>query len=81
MLVPMRSWVVLLEQARQILTGEQEALQIEVPARPERIEDVRDRRTSTLIPAPAGAQGFPAGARTHWGDQLSVALRRARWGP
>lgn len=32
---------ILLEQARWIVTGDQEALEIEVPARPKRIEDVR----------------------------------------
>ncbi len=48
---------ILLDEARQIVTGEQEALDIEVPARPERIEDVPDWRTSTLIPAPAAPKG------------------------
>jgi hypothetical protein len=52
---------ILLEQARQIVTGEQEALEIEVPARPARIEDVPDWRTSTLIPVPATHKGSPVG--------------------
>ena len=53
---------ILLDEARQIVTGEQEALDIEVPARPERIEDVPDWRTSTLIPAPAAPKGAPVGS-------------------
>ncbi len=52
---------ILLEQARWIVTGDQEALEIEVPARPKRIEDVPDWRTSTLIPAPAAPAGSPVG--------------------
>ncbi len=53
---------ILLDEARQIVTGEQEALDIEVPARPERIEDVPDWRTSMLIPAPAAPKGAPVGS-------------------
>lgn len=53
---------ILLDEARQVVTGEQEALDIEVPARPERIEDVPDWRTSTLIPAPAAPKGAPVGS-------------------
>jgi DDE family transposase len=52
---------ILLDHARGIVTGEQEALEIEVPARPARIEDVADWRTSTLIPAPAAHKGSPVG--------------------
>lgn len=50
---------VLLDQARQIVTGEQEALDIDVPVRPARVEDVPDWRTSTLIPAPPVPQDMP----------------------
>ena len=53
---------VLLDQARQIVTGEQEAFAIEVPVRPARVEDVPDWRTSTLIPAPAAPKGAPVGS-------------------
>ena len=53
---------ILLDETRQIVTGEQEALDIEVPARPERIEGVPDWRTSTLIPAPAALGGDPVGS-------------------
>ena len=53
---------ILLDEARQIITGEQEALDIEVPARPERIEDAPHWRTSTLIPAPAALKGAPVGS-------------------
>ena len=53
---------VLLDQARQIVTGEQEAFAIEVPVRPARVEDVPDWRTSTLIPAPAAPEGAPVGS-------------------
>jgi Transposase DDE domain len=52
---------ILLDHARRIVTGEQEALEIEVPARPARIEDVSDWRTSTLIPAPATHKGSAVG--------------------
>jgi hypothetical protein len=53
---------VLLDEARAIVTGEQEALDIEVPARPTRVADVADWRTSTLIPAPASPTGAPVGS-------------------
>ena len=53
---------ILLEEARAIVTGEQAALDIEVPARPTRVADVPDWRTSTLIPAPAAPAGAPVGS-------------------
>jgi hypothetical protein len=43
---------VLLDQACQIVTGEQEALSIAVPVRPARVADMPDWRTSTLLPVP-----------------------------
>jgi hypothetical protein len=52
---------VLLDQAREIVTGEQSALDIEVPVRPARVSDVPDWRTSLLIPAPAASLGAPVG--------------------
>lgn len=52
---------ILLDKAQQILHGEQQALPVEVPARPKRIEDVRDWRTGSLIPAPAAPKGAPVG--------------------
>jgi hypothetical protein len=53
---------ILLDEARQIVTGEQEALDIEVPARPTRVTDVPDWRTSTLILAPGAPTGAAVGA-------------------
>jgi hypothetical protein len=53
---------ILLDEARQIVTGEQEALAIEVPARPTRVSDVPDWRTSALIPAPTAPTGAPVGS-------------------
>jgi hypothetical protein len=53
---------VLLDQARQIVTGEQEALAIEVPVRPARVADVPDWRTSTLLPVPLAPKGVPVGS-------------------
>jgi Transposase DDE domain len=53
---------ILLDEARQIVTGEQEALAIEVPVRPSRVADVPDWRTSTLLPTPAAAMGAPVGS-------------------
>jgi len=50
---------ILLDQARQIVTGEQEALDIEVPVRPARVKDVPDWRTSTLLPVPPAPKGVP----------------------
>ncbi|OYV24301.1 MAG: IS1634 family transposase [Mycobacterium sp. 20-66-4] len=53
---------VLLDEARQIVAGEQQALQIEVPVRPARVADVPDWRTSALIPAPTAPAGSPVGS-------------------
>ncbi|WP_163699755.1 IS1634 family transposase [Mycolicibacterium sarraceniae] len=53
---------VLLDEARQIVIGEQESLDIEVPAQPTRVSDVSDWRTATLIPAPAAPTGAPVGS-------------------
>jgi hypothetical protein len=56
---------ILLEEARAIVTGAQAALDIEVPARPTRVADVPNWRTSTLIPAPAAPVGSGRTAATH----------------
>jgi len=53
---------ILLDQARQIVTGRQEAFDIEVPTRPARVEDVPDWRTSTLLPVPPAPKGVPVGS-------------------
>jgi hypothetical protein len=53
---------ILLDEARQIVTGEQEALDIEVAARPTRVTDVPHWRTSTLILAPVAPTGAAVGA-------------------
>jgi hypothetical protein len=50
---------ILLDQARQIVTGRQEAFDIEVAVRPARVEDVPDWRTSTLLPVPPAPKGLP----------------------
>ena len=50
---------ILLDAARGIVAGEQQALDIEVPQRPTRVQDVADWRTSTLIPAPPVPAGEP----------------------
>ena len=50
---------ILLDQARQIVTGKQEALDIEVPVRPARVQDVPDWRASTLLPVPPAPKGVP----------------------
>lgn len=50
---------ILLDEARGIVAGEQHALDIEVPERPTRVEDVADWRTSTLIRAPLIPAGEP----------------------
>ena len=50
---------ILLDQARQIVSGEQEALDIEVPVRPARVQDVPDWRTSTLLAVPPAPRGAP----------------------
>jgi hypothetical protein len=52
---------ILLDEARQIVRGAQEALEMEVPARATRVTDVPDWRTSTLIPAPAARAGTAVG--------------------
>jgi hypothetical protein len=49
---------ILLEQARRLVAGDQEAFAFEVPARTERVSDVADWRTGTLNLAP----GIPKGA-------------------
>lgn len=49
---------VLLERARQIATGDQDALDFEVPVRTQRVTDVADWRTGTLTLSP----GVPKGA-------------------
>ncbi|MGB0973269.1 MAG: IS1634 family transposase, partial [Mycobacterium sp.] len=43
----------------QIVAGEQEAFDIEVPVRPARVQDVPDWRTSTLLPVPPAPKGAP----------------------
>ena len=53
---------ILLDEAHQIVIGEQEVLDIEVPAVPSRVADVPDWRTSTLIPASAAPTGAPVGS-------------------
>lgn len=53
---------ILLDQARAIVRGDQQALQIEVPTRAARVADVPDWRTSTLIPVPAVAAGLLVGS-------------------
>lgn len=52
---------ILLNQAREIVTGEQQVLQIEVPERAVSIAAVPDWRTAALIPAPATHGGSPVG--------------------
>ena len=49
---------ILLERARWLVAGDQEAFEFEVPARTERVNDVADWRTGTLTLAP----GIPKGA-------------------
>lgn len=51
---------ILLEQARQIVTGDQDALDFEVPARAQRVDDVADWRTGTLTLSPGVPKGAPA---------------------
>lgn len=55
---------ILLDEARQVLTGEQRAFGFEVPSRPSRVEDVPDWRSSTLLPAvpPAAPPGAVVGS-------------------
>ena len=52
---------VLLDEAQQILHGEQQALQIEVPARPARVDDVADFRNATLLASAPAMPGPPVG--------------------
>lgn len=52
---------ILLEQARELVTGEQQMLAIDAPARPARIADVPDWRTPMLLPTPPAHQGSPVG--------------------
>jgi hypothetical protein len=51
---------ILLEQARRIAAQDQGALDIEVAARTERVDDVADWRSGHLMPAAAGPKGVPA---------------------
>lgn len=67
---------ILLDEARQIVTGEQVAFAIEVPARRTQVADVPDWRTSTLISAPSAPAGAPVGSGRTVGDPLTTALRR-----
>ncbi len=53
---------ILLDEARQVVTGEQQALDMELPVRPTRVADVPDWRTSTLMSVPAGPAGAPVGS-------------------
>lgn len=56
--IPMLNWGILLDEARLIVVGEQQALQMEVPIRP------------TLIPAPAA----PARASVGSGRTVATSL-------
>lgn len=51
---------ILLERARRIVDGDQEALEIEVPARAEKVADVADWRAGMLVAPPVGPKGAPA---------------------
>lgn len=53
---------ILLDQAKAIVIGEQQALQIEVPERAVSIAQVPDWRSTALIPAPVAHGGSPVGA-------------------
>ena len=53
---------ILLDQARQIVAGEQESLDIEVPVRQTRVADVPDWRTTSLIPIPPAPEGVLVGS-------------------
>jgi hypothetical protein len=53
---------ILLDQARQIVTGRQGAFNIEVPVRLARVEDVPDWRTSMLLPVPPAPKGVAVGS-------------------
>ena len=51
---------ILLERARQLIAGDQEVLDFEVPARTERVSDVADWRTGTLTLTPGLSNGAAA---------------------
>jgi Transposase DDE domain len=51
---------ILLERARQIASQDQGALDIEVAARTQRVDEVADWRAGHLMPAAAGSKGVPA---------------------
>ena len=51
---------ILLEQARRIAAQDQGALDIEVPARTQRVDEVADWRSGHLRAGPAGHKGAPA---------------------
>lgn len=51
---------VLLERARRVITGDQDVLDFEVPARTQRVVDVADWRTGTLTLSPGVPKGAPA---------------------
>jgi hypothetical protein len=69
---------ILLEQARRIVAGGQQALDIEVVACAQLMADVPDYREPTLLQAqlPKGGPGGTAGANDS--DQFPAALRRDR---
>ena len=52
---------ILLERARRIAAGDQAVLDIEVPARAERVADVADWRAGELVGPPARPEGAAAG--------------------
>lgn len=62
---------ILLERARRIATGDQEALDFEVPARVQRVADVADWRTGTLTLA----AGVPKGAVVAPGRTAATSSR------
>jgi hypothetical protein len=47
----------MLERACRVAAGDQGAIDIEVPARSQRVDDVADWRAGILMPAPAEAKG------------------------
>lgn len=53
---------ILLDEARQIAAGDQEAFDIEVPVRPVRVDDVPDWRASALIRTRPALTSVPVGA-------------------
>ncbi len=62
---------ILLEQARQIVTGDQDVLDFEVPARIQRVTDVADWRSGTLTLSP----GVPKGAAVAPGRTAGTCSR------